>query len=63
VLPRIGALVSGHRGAYTYLPLSIAEFPDVRALAGRLERAGFRDVRWESLMLGTVAIHTGTRAA
>jgi demethylmenaquinone methyltransferase/2-methoxy-6-polyprenyl-1,4-benzoquinol methylase len=61
VLPRIGALVSGHRSAYTYLPESVAHFPDERALGARLERAGFVNVRWETMMFGIVAIHAGEK--
>lgn len=61
VLPRVGRLVSGHASAYSYLPLSVASFPDERALAARMTRAGFRDVTWETRMFGVVAIHTGRR--
>jgi demethylmenaquinone methyltransferase/2-methoxy-6-polyprenyl-1,4-benzoquinol methylase len=61
VLPRIGALVSGHRSAYTYLPVSVAHFPDEQSLGARIEAAGFRQVSWVTMMLGVVAIHVGTR--
>lgn len=61
VLPLIGGLISGNRGAYRYLPESIAQFPEAAALADRMHAAGFRDVRWELLTLGTVAIHVGIR--
>jgi demethylmenaquinone methyltransferase/2-methoxy-6-polyprenyl-1,4-benzoquinol methylase len=60
VLPFIGRLVSGHRSAYTYLPLSVAQFPTEEALADRMRRAGFGTVSWERLTLGIAAIHTGT---
>lgn len=62
LLPAIGGLISGHRTAYRYLPRSVAHFPSERELAHRVESAGFRDVRWESLTLGIAAIHVGTRA-
>ena len=61
VLPRIGALVSGHHSAYTYLPVSVAHFPDERALGARIEAAGFRDVSWETMMFGVAAIHVGNK--
>ena len=61
VLPVVGGLISGNRGAYRYLPESIARFPDAPALADRMGAAGFGDVRWELLTLGTVAIHSGVR--
>jgi demethylmenaquinone methyltransferase/2-methoxy-6-polyprenyl-1,4-benzoquinol methylase len=62
VLPRVGGLLSGNRGAYRYLPESVARFPSESELAARLERAGFRAVSWRSLTLGIAAIHVGTRA-
>jgi demethylmenaquinone methyltransferase/2-methoxy-6-polyprenyl-1,4-benzoquinol methylase len=61
VLPRIGGLISGNRGAYRYLPESVSHFPTAAELAGRMRQAGFRDVRWESLTFGVAAIHVGTK--
>jgi demethylmenaquinone methyltransferase / 2-methoxy-6-polyprenyl-1,4-benzoquinol methylase len=61
VLPFIGRLVSGHGSAYTYLPASVRHFPEERALAQRMEHAGFTDVAWETLTFGIAAIHVGTR--
>lgn len=61
VLPRIGALVSGHRTAYTYLPRSVANFPPEDKLADRMRKAGFADVQWRSLTFGVAAIHRGTK--
>jgi len=62
VLPRIGAMLSGHRSAYAYLPRSVANFPPERELADRMRRAGFSEVGWASLSLGIAAIHTGRKA-
>ena len=61
VLPRIGAAVSGHRTAYTYLPQSVANFPPEDQLADRMRKAGFADVQWQSLSFGIAAIHRGTK--
>ena len=61
VLPRIGAVVSGHRTAYTYLPRSVANFPPEDKLAERMRNAGFTDVQWRSLTFGIAAIHRGTK--
>jgi demethylmenaquinone methyltransferase/2-methoxy-6-polyprenyl-1,4-benzoquinol methylase len=61
ILPLIGRLVSGHRTAYTYLPRSVAHFPETDALAAAMRAAGFRDVRWETLTFGIAAIHVGTK--
>lgn len=61
ILPLIGRAISGHRTAYTYLPRSVANFPETGALAAAMTRAGFRDVRWETLTFGIAAIHVGTK--
>lgn len=59
ILPFVGGAVSGHRTAYRYLPESVANFPDERSLARRLEQAGFHAVGWRSLSFGIAAIHWG----
>ena len=61
VVPVVGGLISGSRDAYTYLPESVKRFPQPAQLAGMLLDAGFRDVTYERLMLGTVAIHAATK--
>jgi len=62
VLPFIGRIVSGHRSAYTYLPMSVAQFPTEERLAQHLRDAGFATVTWERLTFGVAAIHTGVVA-
>lgn len=61
VLPRLGAIISGHPTAYRYLPRSVANFPDEPELARRMTAAGFRGVTWRSLMFGIAAIHVGEK--
>ena len=61
IVPLIGQLVSGNRSAYTYLPESADEFLASEELADLMRRAGWRDVRYRRLMLGTVAIHIGVK--
>ena len=61
VLPRLGALISGHPTAYRYLPKSVANFPDEPALAGKMTAAGFSKVSWRSLMFGIAAIHVAEK--
>ena len=46
VLPRIGGLVSGSRGAYEYLPDSVAKFPDQKDLAAIMRKVGFVNVEY-----------------
>ena len=61
LLPLIGRAISGHGGAYTYLPESVLQFPEPPALARQFERSGFHNVKWETRTGGIVAIHTGVR--
>lgn len=61
ILPRIGGLVSGSRGAYEYLPDSVSKFPDQKGLAKMITDAGFSDVSYRNLTGGIAAIHVGTR--
>ncbi|ADG99206.1 ubiquinone/menaquinone biosynthesis methyltransferase [Segniliparus rotundus DSM 44985] len=55
-------LVSSNDAAYDYLEESIKAWPDQAALAGMLRDAGFAQVRWKNLTLGTVALHSGAKA-
>ena len=61
ILPLIGRLISGHPTAYTYLPRSVANFPETAALGAAMTRAGFRDVQWETLTFGIAAVHVGAK--
>ncbi|HLL77448.1 MAG TPA: bifunctional demethylmenaquinone methyltransferase/2-methoxy-6-polyprenyl-1,4-benzoquinol methylase UbiE [Pyrinomonadaceae bacterium] len=63
VLPRVGGMVSGSRGAYEYLPDSVTRFPDQARLAEMLRAAGFERVGYRNLTGGIAALHTGTRPA
>jgi demethylmenaquinone methyltransferase/2-methoxy-6-polyprenyl-1,4-benzoquinol methylase len=61
VLPAIGALISGSRQAYTYLPESVAKFPRAEVLRGMMTAAGFADARFELLTRGVAALHSGVK--
>jgi demethylmenaquinone methyltransferase/2-methoxy-6-polyprenyl-1,4-benzoquinol methylase len=61
VLPRIGGLVSGSRGAYEYLPRSVSQFPDQKRLAALMSGVGFAEVEYSNLTGGIAALHTGRR--
>jgi demethylmenaquinone methyltransferase/2-methoxy-6-polyprenyl-1,4-benzoquinol methylase len=60
-LPLLGGIISGSRSAYTYLPSSVAQFPDQQQLAGLIEQAGFDRVSYENLTGGIAALHLGRR--
>jgi len=59
VVPALGALVSGDRAAYTYLPQSVDRFVTPQELARLMLDVGLWDVKITRLGLGTVTIHVG----
>lgn len=61
ILPRIGGLVSGSMGAYSYLPASVKAFPDQASLAALMTQTGFENVRYQNLTGGIAAVHVGDR--
>jgi demethylmenaquinone methyltransferase/2-methoxy-6-polyprenyl-1,4-benzoquinol methylase len=62
VLPLVGRTVSGHNAAYSYLPASVGTFPPPAEFAEVLSRAGFSDVKADSLTFGIVYLYTARRA-
>jgi demethylmenaquinone methyltransferase / 2-methoxy-6-polyprenyl-1,4-benzoquinol methylase len=61
VLPRIGALLSGNRAAYEYLPASVQKFPAPGEMLTRMSEAGFADVSWKPYSFGIAGLYRGTR--
>lgn len=61
VLPFIGGLVSGSRGAYEYLPDSVSRFPDQKQLAKMMQDVGFEAIDYKNLTGGIAALHIGSR--
>lgn len=61
LIPNLGGFLAGDREAYTYLPESTAGFLRAEQLAVYMVRAGFHEVGFRRLMLGTVAIHWGRK--
>jgi demethylmenaquinone methyltransferase/2-methoxy-6-polyprenyl-1,4-benzoquinol methylase len=59
LLPAAGALLSGSREAYTYLPDSIRKFPAAGDLVERMREAGFGNVSFDLLTGGIAALHLG----
>jgi len=62
VLPLIGRMISGHTGAYSYLPASVSTFPPPAEFVTILRQAGFAEVRAVPLTFGIVYLYTGVRA-
>ena len=61
VLPRIGALLSGDREAYTYLPRSVSRFFRPAQLAALMQSVGYTSINYRVWTMGTVALHTAIR--
>jgi len=59
VIPYIGAAYAGDSNSYQYLVESIRKFPDQEHFASIIEANGFKCVRYENLLDGVVAIHSG----
>lgn len=61
VLPLVGRMISGHGGAYTYLPASVGAFPPPETFMATLRAAGFVDTGARPLTFGIVHLYTATR--
>ena len=61
LLPKIGALISGDREAYAYLPKSVSRFFLPEELAALMISVGYRPVRYQVMTLGSVALHIAVR--
>jgi demethylmenaquinone methyltransferase/2-methoxy-6-polyprenyl-1,4-benzoquinol methylase len=59
VLPSLGGWVTGEKRSYEHLRDSTLAFPDQEDLKARMLEAGFRKVRYQSLLGGVAAIHIG----
>ena len=61
ILPRVGTLISGVRGPYSYLPNSVERFPEPREMLTRMQRAGFFDVSWTPYTFGIAGLYRGRK--
>lgn len=61
VLPRIGRLISGSSGAYSYLPASVQRFPEPQELLVRMRAVGFREASWTPYTFGIAGLYRGRR--
>ncbi|MEQ9104210.1 MAG: bifunctional demethylmenaquinone methyltransferase/2-methoxy-6-polyprenyl-1,4-benzoquinol methylase UbiE [Rhodothermales bacterium] len=62
ILPLIGRMVSGDSGAYTYLPESIAVFPDGDDFERHLTDAGFAEPSTRRLTFGIASLYVGVKS-
>jgi demethylmenaquinone methyltransferase / 2-methoxy-6-polyprenyl-1,4-benzoquinol methylase len=61
VPPLLGGLTANAWAPYRYLPRSVKGFVGPGVLEEKMVRAGLREVRWRTMMAGTVAIHVGVK--
>lgn len=61
VLPRVGRLISKDKAAYTYLPESVAAFPDGEDFLNVLQKVGFNQTQCRALTFGISSIYTGVK--
>lgn len=61
LLPVLGGLVSKDRSAYTYLPVSVNEFPHGSEFVNILVGVGFTDCKAKPLTFGIASLYTGRK--
>ncbi|MFM6976492.1 MAG: bifunctional demethylmenaquinone methyltransferase/2-methoxy-6-polyprenyl-1,4-benzoquinol methylase UbiE [Sphingobacteriaceae bacterium] len=61
ITPTIGKLFSKDKSAYTYLPESVAAFPDGEAFTKLMEQVGFKQTKSRPLAFGVCSIYTGIK--
>jgi demethylmenaquinone methyltransferase/2-methoxy-6-polyprenyl-1,4-benzoquinol methylase len=61
IMPFLGDLITGSRGAYTHLPESIRTFPLPDALSAMMEGIGFMNVSYRRQTNGISVVHVGEK--
>ncbi len=61
IIPTLGGLLTGVSEAYRYLPETTEGFVTAEDLAERMKKSGFKNVNFQRLMFGTIAIHWGEK--
>ena len=61
IMRLVGRLISHDDSAYTYLPQSMAAFPQAEALVPLLRRCGFRDVQFKRFTFGLSTMYLATK--
>lgn len=60
ILPVLGKLLTGNKGAYDYLPASILRFPKPDTFIPMLRAAGFNTVTHRSMTFGVCRLYTAS---
>jgi demethylmenaquinone methyltransferase / 2-methoxy-6-polyprenyl-1,4-benzoquinol methylase len=61
VLPKIGTVISGVRGPYAYLPVSVERFPAPDEMLERMQASGFREASWTPYTFGVAGLYRGIK--
>ena len=61
IIPAIGAMKSGDKSAYRYLPQSIAAVPQGEDMLQLMRNAGLREAKFKRLTLGVCTIYTAIK--
>lgn len=61
ILPLVGRIFSHDKSAYTYLNRSVKEFMWGEEMVGHIQKAGFKNVRFQPLTFGITTIYTATK--
>ncbi|TDQ07388.1 bifunctional demethylmenaquinone methyltransferase/2-methoxy-6-polyprenyl-1,4-benzoquinol methylase UbiE [Pedobacter metabolipauper] len=61
ITPLLGKLFSKDNSAYTYLPESVAAFPDGEVFTALMDKVGFKQTKDRRLTFGVCAIYTGIK--
>ncbi|MEO6831622.1 MAG: bifunctional demethylmenaquinone methyltransferase/2-methoxy-6-polyprenyl-1,4-benzoquinol methylase UbiE [Chitinophagaceae bacterium] len=63
ILPGLGKIISKHSQAYTYLPASVAAFPEGKKFVEILEQCGFEAAKANPLTFGITTLYTAVKKA
>ena len=61
LLPKIGSVISGVKGPYSYLPASVERFPHPSEMLDRMRSAGFAEPTWTPYTFGIAVLYRATR--
>ncbi|MGD0293281.1 MAG: ubiquinone/menaquinone biosynthesis methyltransferase [Terracidiphilus sp.] len=61
VLPAIGRAICGKDGAYSYLPVSVGNFPAPAEMIGLMSATGYEQCAWQPYTFGIAGLYTAVR--
>ncbi|WP_299284270.1 bifunctional demethylmenaquinone methyltransferase/2-methoxy-6-polyprenyl-1,4-benzoquinol methylase UbiE [uncultured Mucilaginibacter sp.] len=61
ITPFIGKVFSKDARAYSYLPESVAAFPDGERFTGLMQKVGFKNTKQRPLAFGICSVYTGVK--